>query len=209
MDQPAYQRIAADIRRRIHSGEWQPGRLLPSWRWLADQYGVSQGAVRVAIRQLRDEWLVEGTQRAQLWVAYPPAVRTLTDADAEWPYARGDGESGSCNAGENLAGRLDVPYGTILHWERRELLDPGARPAILITTWQQPVANIHEHETARCEIRPHVLTGVEAALFGLAVGMPALLVERTRYGADGKPVQIADLVLPADRWRIGWASSAT
>lgn len=55
MDQPAYQRIAADIRRRIHSGEWQPGRLLPSWRWLANQYGVGFSTVRRAIRQLRDE----------------------------------------------------------------------------------------------------------------------------------------------------------
>lgn len=205
MDRPAYQRIAADIRRRIHSGEWQPGRLLPSWRWLADQYGVGFSTVRRAIGQLRDEWLVEGVQRAQLWVAYPPAVRTLTDADAEWPYGRGDGESGSCDAGEGLAGRLGVPYGTLLHWARRELLDPGGRPAMLITAWQQP--GVGAHSSARCEVRPHVLTSVEASLFGLAVGMPALLVERTRYGVDGQPVQVADLVLPADRWRIGWASA--
>lgn len=205
MDQPAYQVIAADIRRRIRSGEWQPGRLLPSWRWLADRYDVGFSTVQRAIRQLRDEWLVEGVQRAQLWVAYPPAVRTLTDADAEWPYGRGDCESGSCNAGEGLAARLNVPYGTLMHWERRELLDPGGRPAMLITTWQQPGAS--PHLSVRCEIRPHVLSTIEASLFGLAVGMPALLVERNRYGVDGRPVQVADLVLPADRWRIGWASA--
>lgn len=203
---PPHQRIAADVRRRILSGALQPGVELPSWRDMAARYGVGLGAIRLAVRQLRAEGLVEGSQRARLWVAYPPAVRTLTDPDADWPWGRGDGETGARRADEALAARLQVAFGTRLHWERRELLDPGGRPAMLITAWWQHGPAI-DRAGFRCEVRPYSLTAKEAALLGLAGGMQAFLLERTRYGVDGQPVQVADLILPADRWRIGWSSA--
>lgn len=206
MDLPPYQRIAADLRRRIRSGEWQPGHGLPSFRWIAERHGVGLGAARLAIQELRSEGLVEGSQRVQLWVAYPPAVRTMVNPDAPWPHGRGDGESGTRPADDELAARLQVAFGTRLHWERHELLDPGGRPAMLIATWWQ-AGDAREHESVRCEIRPHGLTAREADLLGLARGQQSFLVERTRVDAEGRPVQTADLVLPADRWRIGWVSA--
>lgn len=204
MQQPPYQRIAADLRRRIRSGAWSPGAPLPSWRQLQAHYGVGQGAVRLAMDVLRAEGLVEGSQRARLWVAYPPAVRTLTDPDAEWPWGqRGEGETGACRADDELAVRLGEPFGARLHWERYELLDPGGRPAMVITTWWRGVAR--RHVNVQCEVRPHILTAEEGRLLGLARGTAALLLERTRLSAAGGPVQAADLVLPADRWRVGWS----
>ncbi|MGW7001459.1 GntR family transcriptional regulator [Streptomyces sp. NPDC054933] len=206
MDAP-YQRIAADLRRRIRSGTWAPGQLLPSWRDLQARYAVGQGAIRLAVRQLRSEGLVEGSQRARLWVAYPPAVRTLVNPDADWPYGRGDGESGTCRASEDLRRRLQTPLRAKLYWERRELLDPGGRPAMVVTTWQRG-PRWHTHVSVRCEVRPHALTADEAVLLGLARDTMAFLVERTRYDIDGRPVQAADLVLPADRWRVGWLTDS-
>lgn len=203
MDRPPHQRIAAILRRKIRSGAWAPGHLLPSWRDMQAQYGVGQGAIRLAISQLRSEGLVEGSQRARLWVAYPPPVRTLVSPDAPWPHGRGDGESGTCRATEDLAGRLQVPYGSRLHWERRELLDPGGRPAMLITTWQRGSRGC-AHVSVRCEMRPHALTAAEGLLLGVPRRSPAFLIERTRYDVEGCPVQVADLVLPSDRWRVGW-----
>lgn len=206
MDAPPHQRIAADLRRRIRSGVLQPGAELQSWRDLAAHYGVGQGAIRLAIERLRAEGLVEGTQRARLWVAYPPAVRTLVDPDADWPHGRGDGEAGTSRADDDLAARLHVLPGARLQWSRHELLDPGGRPAMLITTWWRGRTG-REYATFRCEVRPHSLTADEAALLGLGRGMPAFFVERTRIDADLRPVQTADLILPADRWRIGWVST--
>ena len=206
MDLPPHKRIARDLRRRIRSGAWAPGAPLPSFRELTATYGVGLGAVRLAMDALRAEHLIEGAQRARLWVAYPPAVRTLTDPDAEWPHGRGDGAVGTCRADDELADRLGVAFGTRLRWEQYELLDPGGRPAMVITTWQRP-GDVRDHTNVRCEVRPHRLTATEAPLLGLARGAAAWLLERTRVAEDGSAVQVADLVLPADRWRIGWASA--
>lgn len=203
MDRPPHQRIAAILRRHIRSGRWAPGDLLPSWRDLQAQYGVGQGAIRLAIEQLRAEGLVEGAPRARLWVAYPPAVRTLVEPDADWPYGTGDLELGACRATEDLAGRLQVPHGTRLHRERRELLDPGGTPAMLITTWQRGTRRL-DYAVVRCEMRPHALTSAEGLLLGLPRRTRAFVVERTRLDAEGCPLQIADLVLPCDRWRVSW-----
>ncbi|GAA2509777.1 UTRA domain-containing protein [Streptomyces thermolineatus] len=202
MDAP-YRRLAADLRARITAGEWQPGDRLPSHRELREEYDVGRGVVEHAMALLRQRGVVEGIRRARLTVAYPPAVRTLTDPDAEWPYGRGDAAAGSCRASEDLAARLQVLPRARLYWRRQELLDPGGQPAMLLTTWQRSVSS-RPHANFRCEVRPHVLTADEAELLGLVAGGPAFVVERTRYSAAGRPVQTADLVLPADRWRLGW-----
>jgi len=48
-----------DLRDRILSGEIQPGELLPSERALVEDYGLSRGSVREAIRTLEVEGLIE------------------------------------------------------------------------------------------------------------------------------------------------------
>jgi GntR family transcriptional regulator len=62
-------RVLADLRRRIKAGEWGHGEALPAVARLADDYGVSRGAVSRALRLLADEGLVRivprwGTFRA-------------------------------------------------------------------------------------------------------------------------------------------------
>ncbi|MET8181958.1 winged helix-turn-helix domain-containing protein [Streptomyces sp. NPDC005336] len=58
--EPVYewQRVAADIERRISAGEIPQGGRLENERELADRYGVSAGTVRRAVRDLRDRGLV-------------------------------------------------------------------------------------------------------------------------------------------------------
>ena len=62
-------RVEADLRRRISAGEWDHGEVLPTVAALADEYGVSRGAVSRALRALADDGLVRivprwGTFRA-------------------------------------------------------------------------------------------------------------------------------------------------
>lgn len=66
---PHYQRIVEDIRRRIASGELQPGEQLPSIAQLREQYGVGNTAIRNAMIVLRTEGLVEGHQGKGVYVA--------------------------------------------------------------------------------------------------------------------------------------------
>ena len=80
-----HRRIAADIRRRIAAGEWRPGEALPSRAELAAELGVHPQTVRLAYVLLRRTGVWEGEERKAVYVAHPPAMRTLTDADAPWP----------------------------------------------------------------------------------------------------------------------------
>ncbi|MFE1358877.1 GntR family transcriptional regulator [Streptomyces harbinensis] len=56
---PPYRQIAADLRRRIESGEIPPGRRIPSMVELEQQWGVARDTLRKATQVLKDEGLVE------------------------------------------------------------------------------------------------------------------------------------------------------
>lgn len=193
--------VAAELRRRINDGIWRPGDRIPSRTQLAADLNVTVGAARRGIEILRRAGELEGTERSRLRVAHPPAVRTLLDADANWPYLTGDGAVGSCPADADLAARLAVPVGRRLRWERIECLDPDSRPSHLITSWWagRRAARWARH-AAVAEL--HQLTSAESDQLGLGTGVQAWLIQRTRYDAAGRPVETADLVLPADRWRV-------
>ncbi|MCK0207505.1 GntR family transcriptional regulator [Starkeya koreensis] len=55
---PLYLRMQEDLLRRVQSGEWRPGELLPSENALAAEYGVSVGTARKAIEDLADRRLL-------------------------------------------------------------------------------------------------------------------------------------------------------
>src|ERR1019366_1629807 len=56
---PLYLQVAAELRRSIAEGEAKPGRRLPPARDLAAVIGVNQNTMFRALRQLRDEGLLE------------------------------------------------------------------------------------------------------------------------------------------------------
>lgn len=66
---PMYEKIAADIRARIESGEWPPGYQLPSASSLMAQYGCGTTAIRNAMIVLKTEGLIEGRQGKGVYVA--------------------------------------------------------------------------------------------------------------------------------------------
>ncbi|WP_285779332.1 GntR family transcriptional regulator [Microtetraspora sp. NBRC 13810] len=56
---PPYQRIVAEIRARILSGELRPGDRVPSIRQIAQRWGVAVATATRAVATLRDDGLVE------------------------------------------------------------------------------------------------------------------------------------------------------
>lgn len=90
MAQPEYLRIAADLRRRIASGEFGPGDQLPTLPQLCAEYGdVSQTTIRNALALLRNEGLIETKARAGTRVRpRPPVHRIAADRYRSTPGTR-------------------------------------------------------------------------------------------------------------------------
>jgi len=55
---PPWRRVAADLRRRIESGEWPPGAPLPTLDTLASDYQVSKSTARKAVASLQEAGFV-------------------------------------------------------------------------------------------------------------------------------------------------------
>lgn len=56
---PPYAQVAADLKRRIDSGELPPGARVPSISYLMGQYGIARNTARRALHELEAEGLVQ------------------------------------------------------------------------------------------------------------------------------------------------------
>ena len=195
-----HRRIAADIRRRIAAGEWRPGEALPSRAELAAELGVHPQTVRLAYVLLRRTGVLEGEERKAVYVAHPPAMRTLTDADAPWPFSSETTDTRPRPATVELAGRLGVRVGVSLRHETVECLDPGGRSAMLVSSWWR--GQRRPHVSYMAELGCVELGEEQAHALGLLVDAVAFRVVRTRFDHEGRPLETADLILPMDRWLI-------
>lgn len=77
MNQPSYVRIAADLRRRIKSGELPAGTRLPPRQDLAEQYDAAEGVVREATQLLVREGHLVTRSGAGTFVRERPPRRVL------------------------------------------------------------------------------------------------------------------------------------
>lgn len=195
-----YRRIAADIRRRIAAGEWAAGEALPSRVFMARQYGVHEQTIRLAYVELRRTGVLEGEKRRGVYVAHPPAMRTLTDADADWPWASETTDTRGRPATPDLAARLQVAPAARLHHEMIECMDPGGRSAMVVRSWWQ--GQRRPHLTYTAELGVMELDEAVAHALGLLVDTVAYRVIRTRLDGEGVPTETADLYLPMDRWTV-------
>jgi GntR family transcriptional regulator len=200
MPEAKHRRIAADINRRIKAGDWSVGEDLPSRAEMAAEYRVHPQTMRLAHRLLRSQGILEGEERKRVFVAHPPAMRTLTDADADWPFASETTDTRPRPATEELAERLGVHVGATLRHEAVECLDPGGRSALLVSSWWRGRRQPHAAYTA--ELGAVALSVGQAHALGLLVDTLAYRVVRTRFDLQGRPLETADLVLPMDRWLI-------
>ncbi|MFJ4669426.1 TetR/AcrR family transcriptional regulator C-terminal domain-containing protein [Kitasatospora purpeofusca] len=87
---PPFRRIAADLRRRITTGELAPGARVPSNRRLAQDWGVALATATKALTVLRSEGLVEARPRVGTVVAAaaPAAAPPTQPASPERELSR-------------------------------------------------------------------------------------------------------------------------
>jgi DNA-binding GntR family transcriptional regulator len=70
--QPAYQRVADNLRRQIEEGALSPGAQLPTVTQLMAAHDVSSTVIKAAINQLKIEGLVVGQQGKGVFVREHP-----------------------------------------------------------------------------------------------------------------------------------------
>ncbi|WP_432039691.1 GntR family transcriptional regulator [Streptomyces cucumeris] len=241
-DQPAYLRVADDLRKKIAAGELPPHARLPSQARIREEYGVSDTVALEARKVLMAEGLVEGRSGSGTYVRPQLVPRLLSRAGYHGsgpssPFRQEqaddrvigtwDAVSEQEEAGPETAERLGIePGGRVMR--TRYLFRSGGEPVMLSTSWEPlaitgrtpvmlpeegPLAgrgvvsrmaaldlvvdNVTEEVAARPGLAEEVL-----ALGGVP-GHAVLVVSRT-YCAGGRPVETADVVVLAERYRVAY-----
>ncbi|GAA2494607.1 GntR family transcriptional regulator [Streptomyces thermolineatus] len=242
-EQPAYLRVADDLRRKILSGAIAPHSRLPSQARIRREYGVSDTVALEARKVLMAEGLVEGRSGSGTYVRERPEPRRLArsgyrpregeaspfrqeqaDEDCKGTW---EAESGQEPAPARIAARLRIPEGGRV-MRTRYLYRTEGEPMMLSTSWEPlevtgrspvllpeegplggrgvvermaAIGVVVDNVTEEVSARPGL--AVETSLLGGVPGHVVMVVSRT-YFASGRPVETADVVVPADRYRIAY-----
>jgi DNA-binding GntR family transcriptional regulator len=241
-EQPAYLRVAGDLRKKIVDGSLPPHTRLPSQARIREEYGVSDTVALEARKVLMAEGLVEGRSGSGTYVRERPVPRRVArsgfrpsigatpfrqeQADAD---SRGTWESHSAQteASGLIAERLDIRPGDRVMCTKYLFRDAGE--AMMLSTSWEPLAVtgrtpvmlpeegplggmgvvermaaidvIVDNVTEEVGARPGLAE--ELLVLGGVPGHVVLVIQRTYY-ASGRPVETADVVVPADRYRVAY-----
>ncbi|MCF2125887.1 GntR family transcriptional regulator [Streptomyces sp. NPDC048171] len=241
-EQPAYLRVAGDLRKKIADGLLPPHTRLPSQARIREEYGVSDTVALEARKVLMAEGLVEGRSGSGTYVRERPVPRRVArsgyrPAGGATPFrqeqadgdAHGTWESRSeqAEASVAVAERLAIKPGDRVMCTRYVFREAG-EAMMLSTSWEPldltgrtPVMLPEEgplggmgvvERMAAIDVVVDNVTEEVGARPGLAEellalgGVPGhvvLVVQRTFY-ASGRAVETAEVVVPADRYRVSY-----
>ncbi|KUF16284.1 GntR family transcriptional regulator [Streptomyces silvensis] len=241
-EQPAYLRVAGDLRKKIVDGSLPPHTRLPSQARIREEYGVSDTVALEARKVLMAEGLVEGRSGSGTYVRERPDPRRIARTGFRGPgvstpfrqeqaaeSARGTWESRSeqAEASGVVAERLAIRPGDRVMCTRYVFRDAG-EAMMLSTSWEPlavtgrtPVMLPEEGPLGGCGVVDRMAAidvvvdnvaedvsarpGLAEELLALG-GVPGhvVLVIRRTYYASGRPVETADIVVPADRYRVAY-----
>lgn len=209
--------IADELRGRLAAGEFAAGRVLPSEAELSRSYQASRVTIRRALESLRDEGLVDSRQGFGWFVAADPLRQSLArlgtiEAQLEASGLRSERQIlgfGFVAAPRRAAEVLGES--TVLEVRRLNLAD--GEPFARVTVWccEAIGAELSRADIERAsflEQLPVELGGAsqtigaagceaaDAALLGIPVGSPVLVVERVTLSSSGEPVLVSEHVFP-------------
>ncbi|NJQ00448.1 GntR family transcriptional regulator [Streptomyces zingiberis] len=241
-EQPAYLRVAGDLRQKIVSGSLAPHTRLPSQARIRAEYGVSDTVALEARKVLMAEGLVEGRSGSGTYVRERVEPRRIArtgyrSGGDRTPFRQEQADERMRGTWESRSEQERATPETA----RRLGLDPGARlmctrylhradgePMMLVTSWE-PLAVTGRTPVMLPEEGPLAGRGVvermaaidlvvdnvqeevgarpglagETALLGGVPGRVVIVVSRTFY-ASGRAVETADVIVPADRYRLSY-----
>ncbi|GGP93329.1 GntR family transcriptional regulator [Streptomyces griseomycini] len=241
-EQPAYLRVASDLRKKIVDGRLPPHTRLPSQARIREEYGVSDTVALEARKVLMAEGLVEGRSGSGTYVRERPVPRRVArsgfrpergatpfrqeqaDASVHGTWESSSERTEACAA---VAERLGIEPGDRVMCTKYLFREAGE--AVMLSTSWEPLALtgrtpvmlpeegplggmgvvermraidvIVDNVTEEVGARPGLAE--ELVLLGGVPGHVVLVIQRT-YFASGRPVETADVVIPADRYRAAY-----
>ncbi|WP_030747207.1 GntR family transcriptional regulator [Streptomyces griseus] len=241
-EQPAYLRVASDLREKIANGSLPPHTRLPSQARIREEYGVSDTVALEARKVLMAEGLVEGRSGSGTYVRERPVPRRVArsgyrpvsgatpfrqEQAAEGARGTWDAHSEQEEAGVEVAARLGIEPGDRVMRTRYVYRD-GGEAMMVATSWEPlavtgrtPVMLPEEGPLGGCgvvermaaidvvvdnvveEVGARPGLAEELLVLGGVPGHVVMAVERTFY-ASGLAVETADIVVPADRYRLSY-----
>lgn len=241
-EQPAYLRVASDLRQKIVDGALPPHTRLPSQARIREEYGVSDTVALEARKVLMAEGLVEGRSGSGTYVRERPVPRRIArsgyrPSSGANPFRQEQSDDGAHGTWESssdrdavapeIATRLGIQAGDPAMRTRYVFREAG-EPMMLSTSWEPlevtgrtPVmlpeegplggSGVVERMAAIGIVVDNVVEEVgarpglaeELLSLGGVPGHVVMVLERTYY-ASGRAVETADMVVPADRYRIAY-----
>ncbi len=224
---PLYRQVKDRLVRRIAEGAWQTGQMIPSEFQIAGDLGVSQGTVRKALDEMTAENLLVRRQGVGTFVASHDEDRILFQF---FKLTRDDGRRefpdsqvlsvGRARADADEARRLAVARGTPLVRIHRlrslggtvavseriavpaarfpglELADPVPNNLYGLYAERYGVTVARATESLKAVPCP----APDAALMGIAPGVPVLVIDRLAADLDGRGVEWRVSLCRTDRF---------
>jgi GntR family transcriptional regulator len=215
-----YRSIADELRRRVETGEFGAGRLLPSEAELSAAYGASRVTVRRALEELRQEGLIDARQGLGWFAAADPLRQNLARLGTiEDQLAASGVEPGRRVLSFGFVkapprARQVLGVATVLEVVRLNLAD-GA-PFARVTVWcpDELAGDLSRADVERSpfyDLLPVEVGGAtqtigaaaasveDAALLEIPPNSPVLRCERITTSADGEPILLSIHVFAAHR----------
>lgn len=226
---PRYQMIADDLREAIASQRYAVGAMLPTELELCAHYAVSRYTVRAALRQLREQGMVDmrrgsGTRvtSATPGPAYVQAVSSITEL-LQYPDTRFETiETGTVRADAALARRLharpgsrwfrisglrrSTATGKPVCWQDIHVLPEFEPAARRLATAHSAVHRMIEDEHgaiiahAQLEMFASRIPAALADRLEVEPGSAAMTIVRRYTGRDGRVIETTVSTHPEDRF---------
>lgn len=224
---PLYQQVKDQILDHILSGNWPPGRKIPSENQLVRQLGVSRMTINRALRELAQEGRLQRLAGVGSFVAEPPRHASLIELNNIAEEIRDQGSEHSARltwrqlepVPADIAERLEVEVGreifhvTLVH-RRDELpiqledrwVDPLQVPDFLDLDFSTITPSEHLLRSIRPDEMEHIVQAVlpdatTRELLAIPADEPCLRLERRTWN-DGRVVTYAALTYPSSRYDL-------
>ncbi|MEV0419363.1 GntR family transcriptional regulator [Streptosporangium canum] len=229
---PKYAQLVQALQRRIESGDYPPGSLLPSENQLINEFGVSRPTVVAALRVLREQGWIDSQQGKGRFVRGRPAMASAEQprpgqAYLTAPETASAGEvleAAAVAAPNRIAALLGLAPKTKA-FLRRRLVSRDGEPTEVVSVWvplelsegtdltsaESLPQGLREHLQSRKSVRfDHIVEQItarmpatdEAKQLGMPKNTPLLAVYGAVRDASGQTLAVVEVLLPADRHEL-------